>query len=97
MLGLLILVLSAMGYPLTRLAIGRLGRRGAVVVEAIAATLLVRDAALVASGTPTVLRTAPARLLYLELAAAIVATLTGLRLVVGRRTTRWAWKWGHKK
>jgi hypothetical protein len=77
-----------MGYPLTRLVIGRLGRRGAVLVEAIAVMLLVRDAALVASGTPSVLRPAPARLLYLELVAAIAATLTGLRLVFGRRTAR---------
>jgi hypothetical protein len=56
------------------------------LAEGIAAILLVRDAALVAVGTPAVLRPAHARLLYLELAAAIAATLTGLRPVVGRGT-----------
>ena len=83
-IGLLVLALSAMGYPLTRLAIERLGRRGAVLAEAIAATLLVRDATLVATGTPALLRPAPARLLYLELAAAMASTLSGLRPAVGR-------------
>ncbi len=84
--GRLILVLSGMGYPLTQFAIVRHGRRGAVVAQGIAALLLVRDATLVATGAPALLRAGPARLLYLEGFAALVAALAGLRLLTGDPT-----------
>ena len=57
-----------------------------MVAQGIAALLLIRDAALVATGTPALLRTGPARLLYLESIAALVATLAGIRLLIGDPT-----------
>ena len=46
-LGKIVLGLSAAGYPLTELAIRRLGRRGAVIAEVACCGLAVRDAAMV--------------------------------------------------
>jgi len=76
--GKIVLGLSAAGYPLTELAIRRLGRRGAVVTEAACCGLAVRDAAMVAAGVPTRLRRGPAVLLWMELAAAVAAGGLGL-------------------
>ncbi len=73
--GQILLGLSALGSPLTQLAIRRLGRRGAVVVESVCAGLFVRDAMLIALGTPRRLRRGPAALLWLELGAALTATI----------------------
>jgi hypothetical protein len=65
-LGGLIAAASGLGYPLTHGAIARLGHPGAIAVEAVTVGPLLRDAALVATGTacrlergPAVLRPAP--------------------------------------
>jgi hypothetical protein len=76
--GLCLLGLSAAGYPLTRVALRRGGRPGAIVVEAVSAGLAVRDAAMIAGGAPDRLRPIPAILLRLELAAGIVASVAGV-------------------
>ena len=76
--GQAVLALSGAGFPLTQAIIRRGGRRGALASAGICAGLLVRDAALVASGTPARLRPGPARLLWLELAVAGVAVAAGL-------------------
>ncbi len=81
-LGKLLLGLSAAGYPLTQLAIRRFGRRGAVVSETACVALAIRDAAMVAAGTPGRLRRGPAVLLLLELATAAAAAALGLRLAI---------------
>jgi hypothetical protein len=83
--GSIILGLSACGYPLTQLAVRRWGMRGAAVAEAVCAGLAIRDASMVATGVPGRLRTVPAALLRLELAAAIVASLAGLPPLLGGR------------
>lgn len=79
--GVVVLGLSACGYPLTQLVIRRWGVRGAVVVECVCAGLAVRDASMVASGVPDRLRAVPAALLRMELAVGVVASLAGLRLL----------------
>ncbi len=78
-IGAVVLGLSACGYPLTQLVVRRFGVRGAAVTEAVCAGLAIRDASMVASGVPARLRTVPAALLRLELAAGVAASLTGLR------------------
>ena len=80
--GRAVLVVSALGYPLTQLAIRRLGQRGALVVEVACTGLLARDAAMLAAGAPRRLRRGPARLLRLEAMAAAASVMTGLRLVL---------------
>ena len=80
--GRLLLGLSAAGYPLTQIAIRRFGRAGAVVTETACLALVVRDAAMVATGTPARLRRGPAALLYLEAAVAGSATALGIRLII---------------
>lgn len=80
-IGLPILLVSGLGFPITQVVIARHGRRGAVVAEGVAVALLARNAALVASGTPGRLRRWPAALLWLELLAAAGAALTGLLAV----------------
>lgn len=80
-LGAPVLLASGLGFPLTQLAIARGGRSGAAVAEAVAAGLLVRDAAMVATGAPSRLRRWPATLLWLELGAAAAATVAGLAAV----------------
>ncbi|GAB93076.1 hypothetical protein [Gordonia rhizosphera] len=80
-----VLALSAAGYPITEALVRRLGRRGAVVVEMVCLGLFVRDAALIASGTPHRLRTGPAGLLWLEALAAAGASGTTMPLVRSRR------------
>ena len=74
-----VLVVSGLGFPLTQLVIRRFGRPGAVVVEVVCGGLLVRDAVLIATGVPGLLRRGPATLLWLEVAAGVAAVLTGLR------------------
>jgi len=81
-----VLVVSALGYPLTQAVIRRFGRRGAVVVEAACVGLLVRDVVLIAIGTPQVLRPGPAALLWLEAVAAAAASATTARLVLDEET-----------
>ena len=84
-MGRLVLAVSGMGFPLTQLAIRRLGRRGAVIVEATCGGLLVRDAAMIAGGAPRRLRRGPAVLLWLEGAAAAAAVVMGLGPLVDAR------------
>ena len=85
-IGPIVLGLSACGYPLTQFVIRRWGVRGAAVVESVCLGLAIRDASMVASGVPGRLRRIPATLLRLELAAGIVATLAGLRLLLSGRS-----------
>ena len=82
LVGRLVLVASSLGFPLTQAAVRRGGQAGAVLVEAVAAGLLVRDAALIASGAPGRLRAGPAVMLYAEAAAAAVALVAGAPLLV---------------
>ena len=77
-IGAAVLGLSACGYPLTQLVIRRWGVRGAAVTEFVCAGLVVRDASIVADGVTSRLRTVPAALLWLELAAGATASLAGL-------------------
>ncbi len=77
----LVLGLSACGYPLTQTAIRRGGVRGARVTEGVCVGLVMRDAAMIAGGAPQRLRPVPARLLWLELSAGVIASATGLRLL----------------
>lgn len=72
---------SAVAFPLTQALIARCGRAGAVAVEGVAGGLLVRDAVLVGRGTQHRLRRWPAALLWMELAAAACATVTGVSAV----------------
>ena len=84
--GVIVLGLSACGYPLTQFAVRRWGVRGAAVAESVCAGLAIRDASLVASGTPGRLGTIPAALLRLELAVAVVASLAGLHPLLSARS-----------
>jgi hypothetical protein len=70
---------SAVGYPLTEVVLQRGGKRGAVVVESVCVGLAFRDASMVAGGSPKRLQRIPAWLLYLELVAAVVASLAASR------------------
>jgi len=74
-----VLMLSAMGFPLTQLVIRRVGLAGAVVAEVVCGGLLVRDVTMIATGAPGRLRRDPAILLWLEAAAGAAAVVTGLR------------------
>jgi len=85
-IGTAILGLSACGYPLTQLVVRRGGVPGAAVVETVCAGLAIRDASMVASGVPGRLRTVPAALLRMELAAALVASLAGLGPLLSTRS-----------
>jgi hypothetical protein len=78
-LGRLLLVISGLGFPLSQIVIRRSGRRGAFLVEGVTTALLIRDAYLVASGTPARLAPGPRALLYAELAVAACASAVGLR------------------
>jgi hypothetical protein len=80
--GVIVLGLSACGYPLTQLAVRRGGVPGAAVAETVCAGLAVRDMAMVAGGVPGRLRRVPAALLYLELGAGVVASAAGWRTMV---------------
>jgi hypothetical protein len=82
--GKVILALSAGGYPTTQFAIRRFGRRGAVAVEVACLGLLVRDAVMIARGTPNMLRPVPAALLRLECATAAVAAATNACLLTAQ-------------
>ncbi len=77
--GRVVLTLSGLGFPLTQLAIRRLGRRGAAIVEIVCGFLLARDAAMLATGAPSRLRRGPAVLLWLEAAVGVIAVVAGLR------------------
>ncbi len=77
-----VLALSALGYPLTQLAIRSLGRRGALLVEAACGGLLARDMAMLASGAPRRLRRGPGLLLWCEAVVATAAVLLGVGLLV---------------
>jgi hypothetical protein len=81
LVGNLILGLGSAGFPLTQLAIARLGRAGAVLAVGITGGLFVRDAALIATGMPGRLQRAPAALLWAETAVAAAATGSGLLLL----------------
>ncbi len=74
----------AAGFPLTQLAIRRFGRRGTILTAGACAGLAVRDAAMIAAGIPSRLRTVPAALLWLELVVAVAAASLGLRLAIDR-------------
>jgi hypothetical protein len=60
--GVVVLGLSACGYPLTQLVIRRWAR-GAAIAECACAGLAIRDASMIASGVPGRLRKVPAVLL----------------------------------
>ncbi len=92
-LGKVMLGLSAAGFPLTQLAIRRFGRRGAFVTEGASVGLAVRDAAMIAAGTPAHLRRGPAVLLWLELAAAVAAAGLGVGLATDDRAASRAAGW----
>ena len=89
-LGKIVLGLSAAGYPLTELAIRRLGQRGAVIAEMACCGLAVRDAAMVTAGVPSRLRLGPATLLWMELTAALVASGLGLQSAVDGQSCKHA-------
>ena len=86
--GLPLLVLSGMGFPLSQLAIGKLGRHGALLVEGITTALLIRDTYLVASGAPARLEPVSRALLYAELGVAACASALGLRALSDRGSPR---------
>lgn len=77
-----VLGLSACGYPLTQFVVRRWGRAGAGVVEAVCVGLAIRDGLMIEAGTPKRLRPVPAALLYLELAAGVVASVAGASLLL---------------
>ncbi len=79
------LIVSGLGFPLTQAVILRFGRAGALVAEAVSGLLFVRDLAMVAGGAPKRLRTFPALLLRIELAAGAVAVVTGLTAILRPR------------
>lgn len=81
-LGQAVLGLSGMGFPLTQLAMKRFNRPGALLVEGVCAGLLIRDAALIASGTPRRLRRFPGALLWLEAVAGVVSVIVGILPVI---------------
>lgn len=84
--GWLVIGASAVGYPLTEVVRQRGGKRGAVVVESVCVGLAFRDASMVAGGSPKRLQRIPAGLLHLELAAAVVASLSAARsLLIDKR------------
>ena len=84
--GVIVLGLSACGYPLTQFVVRRWGVRGAAVAESVCVGLAIRDASMVASGVPGRLRRVPAVLLRLELAAGVVASLAGLLPLLSARS-----------
>jgi hypothetical protein len=85
-LGGIVLATSGLGFPLTQVAIARLGRPGVIAVQAVTVGLLVRDVALLATATAGRLERGPAFLLLAETAAASVATVAnaGLFTTAGR-------------
>ncbi len=81
-IGKVVLSLSAAGYPLTEMAIRRLGRRGAIITEMACCGLAVRDTAMIVAGVPTRLRRGPSILLWIELIAAAAASALGLQSAI---------------
>ena len=84
--GVIVLGLSACGYPLTQFVVRRWGARGAVVVESVCVGLAIRDALMVVGGSPGRLRKVPAALLRMELAVGVVASMAGLAPVLPARS-----------
>ncbi len=81
LVGRVVLVASGLGFPMTQVAIRWLGLPGACLVEGVAAGLLARDVALIASGAPGRLQPVPAALLYTETATAVLAAAACLPLI----------------
>jgi hypothetical protein len=77
--------LSAAGYPATRYVVRRFGRTGGAFAELVCARLFLRDGAMIARGTPAVLRKGPAALLWLECGVGAVAAITNARLLTDPR------------
>ena len=86
-LGVALLVLSAAGLPLGRLAARRLGGWGDLLVESGCALLFARDVTMIFGGAPSRLRPLPRALLLLELVASGTAVLAGLGRWVGKPDT----------
>jgi hypothetical protein len=78
------LIVTGLGFPLSQLAIRVMGRRGAVLVEAVVGALLVKDAQLLSTGSAGRSRPVPAALLYLEIGVACIAVALGLRSLTRR-------------
>jgi hypothetical protein len=78
-----LLVLTGLGFPMSQIAIRVAGRRGAAIVEAVAAALLVRDIQLLSAGSVGRSQPVPAALLCLETGAAGAAVVLGLRSLTG--------------
>lgn len=91
LVGSAVLGLSSCGYPLSQFVVRRWGRAGASLVEAVCVGLAIRDVSMIEAGIPKRLRPIPAALLYLELAAGVVASAAGLSLLLrspsGEQTT----------
>jgi hypothetical protein len=88
--GVVVLGLSACGYPLTEFAVRRGGMWGAALAELVCGGLAIRGASMVASGCTDRLGKVPAALLRLETATGIVASLAGLHPLLRRRPGRLA-------
>ncbi|MHB8959877.1 MAG: hypothetical protein ACYDAN_09650 [Candidatus Limnocylindrales bacterium] len=82
-LGYLGLGLIGMGFPLSQFVIRRFGTAGAIAVEAASVGVLARDIGLAAAGAPRTMRRGAAVLLWLETSAAALASVLGLRLILG--------------
>jgi hypothetical protein len=74
-----VLIITGLGFPLSQLAIKLMGRKGAALVEMVAAALVIRDLQLLSTGSADRPRPVPAALLYLETGAASVVVVLGLR------------------
>jgi hypothetical protein len=81
---MVLLAFSVAGPALVVFLLRRRGRRGGLVVAAGCGVLVVRDAAMVATGVPARLRPVPRRVLFVELATFGVATSAGLWACVRR-------------
>ncbi len=80
-LGVVLAVVSGSGFPLTQLAIARLGRPGAAVVGAVTVGILAIDVARIATRETATEDRRQAALLYAETAVAALATVANLALV----------------
>jgi hypothetical protein len=80
-----LLALSGLGGTISQFAITRLGRPGAIGSAAACNALLLRDAALLASGTIEELKRGPAGLLIVETGVAAVASVLSIRLLFNNR------------
>jgi hypothetical protein len=80
-----LLGLSGLGATITEFAVGRFGRPGAMASAAACNAVLVRDTALIASGTLRDLKRGPAGLLVLETGVAALASVLSIRLLFNDR------------